>query len=312
METLQAIGWAMILNSIVHYFLMRNKGYEKFKRNMIVYAILTFVIIASSYPIWLGVDNYLVNGRGFSVWPNEFVANDYPTIGVYILTVLTGDLEPMFPFLATSFAGSMIGLCLAKPKVPKKLPRYLGFVTLGFFVLGGVFIPIGEVTGDPRLVFDFTWFRPNLPYFFILMGVWIGMVGLFLRLVEFRGKGEKFATSNVGKYFRRWGIIALTIYSLQIFALLPRWLLSFLLPSDQNLLIYLFPKYSEGYVLLVAMFMVLSYDLLIKLWAKINFKFTFEWFIVRLASRGSRYPVSQRLNTKRILDETEWINYTDT
>jgi hypothetical protein len=286
---------------------MRNKGYEKHKRNVIIYAILAFVIVASSYFVWSGVDSYLVNARGFSAWPNEFIANDHPSILTYILTILTGDLEPLFPFLATSFVGSIIGLVLAKPKVPKKFPRYLGYTTLFFFVLGGIILAIGEVTKDPLIQFDFTWFRPNLSYFLILMGIWVGLIALLLRLVEFRGRGEEFATSRFGRYFRLWGIIALSVFSLQIFSMLPKWLFSFLVP--ENLLIDKLPKGSEGYVILLSLMIVAAYDFMIRLWSKVNFKFSFEWFITRIASIGSGYPVSQRLNTKRILDDTEWINY---
>ncbi len=308
METLQAIGWCMIINGIIHYFLMRKKGYQKQKRNTIIYTVLAFIIIASSYFVWTGVDNYLINTKGFSAWPSEFVANDYPSITTYILTVLTGDLEPLFPFLAVSFIGSIIGLVLAKPKVPRKFPRYLGYSTLLFFVLGGIVLAVGEVTKDPLIQFDFTWFRPNLSYFLILIGIWIGLIALLLRLVEFRGKGEEFATSRAGRYFRLWGIIALTVFSLQIFSMLPKWLFSFLVP--ENLLLHkILPKGSEGYVILLTLMIVFVYDLMIRLWSKVNFKFSFEWFILKASSKGSGYPVSQRLNTKRIIDETEWINF---
>jgi hypothetical protein len=89
--------------------------------------------------------------------------------------------------------------------------------------------------------------------------------------------------------------------------MLPKWLFSFLVP--ENLLIDKLPKYSEGYVILLSLMIVAAYDLMIRLWSKVNFKFSFEWFILRASSKGSGYPISQRLNTKRILDETEWINY---
>lgn len=307
METLQAIGWCMIINGLIHYFLMRKKGYQKQKRNVIIYAILAFIIIASSFFVWTGVDNYLVNGRGFSNWPNEVVARTYPSITTYILTILTGDLEPLFPFLAVSFVGSIIGLALAQPKVPRKFPRYLGYSTLLFFVLGGIVLAIGEITKNPLIQFDFTWFRPNLSYFLILMGIWIGLIALLLRLVEFRGKGEEFATSKLGRYFRLWGIIALSVFSFQIFSMLPKWLFSFLVP--ENLLIDKLPKYNEGYVILLSLMIVAAYNLLIRLWSKVNFKFSFEWFILRVSSKGSGYSISERLNTKKILDETEWINF---
>jgi len=125
METLQAIAWCMIINAIVQYFMLRKKGYEKFKRNMIVYLILTFSIIVASFFMWKWVDNMdwktlLYEGKTL-VWPDEKVQAFNHSFKAYVFTVLAGDMEPLFPFLATSFAGSMIGLALAKPV--KRLPR---------------------------------------------------------------------------------------------------------------------------------------------------------------------------------------------
>ncbi|MHA1305168.1 MAG: hypothetical protein ACTSPI_15830, partial [Candidatus Heimdallarchaeaceae archaeon] len=305
METLQAIGWCMIVNAIVHYFLMRNQGYLKFKRNMVIYGASAAGVLGLSYPLWKLAE--LIYG---SRWPSESLARSYHNFSTYIWTVLTGDLEPLFPFLAVSFIGSMIGLALAMPKPPKRLPSYLGYASLGFLVLGGIFIVIGEATKDPFIRFDFTWSRPNLAYLMLLLFAWIGMVALFLNFVEYKGDPAKFANRKIVRTMRLWGTIALSVYSLQIYSLLPRWILSFLL-EDVDLVREKLPYGEAGYVLLIATFICYTYHLLIVLWSKVDFKYSFEWFIIRLASIGTG-TVSKRLDVDAIMNKTYWISFKDT
>jgi len=167
-------------------------------------------------------------------------------------------------------------------------------------------IAIGEVAHEPLLMFDLGWERPTLSYFLILMGMWIGVVSLLLWLVEYRGKGKQFAENRVIKYFRLWGMIALSIYVLQIYMLLPRWLFSFLV--DDNLLNEKLPYEKARYALLVAVLILLFFNYAIKLWSKVNFKYSFEWFIIRL-TKGKRKEVSPRLNVDIMMNGVDWTNY---
>ncbi len=46
MEALQIIGWCMIINGIIQFFLLRKRGGEKYLRNIIIYGVLTVIIFA--------------------------------------------------------------------------------------------------------------------------------------------------------------------------------------------------------------------------------------------------------------------------
>ncbi|MCE7738501.1 MAG: TM2 domain-containing protein [Candidatus Heimdallarchaeota archaeon] len=319
METLHTIGWCMIINGIIHYLLIRKNGFKKIKRNVLVYAILVLTVIVASPFIWNWVDNMnwggfynlnffseaSVDQRYFSSfrWPNGLDQAKIGTFKASFFTLLTGDLEPLFPFLATSFAGALIGTVLADDKPPKRLPFYGAMTSLGFISLGAILIVAG-------LPFDFTWFRPDLTYFLILMGTWIGVISLLLYKVEYRGDPKKFANRKIVSLMRLWGIIALSIYTLQIFSILPKWFASLLL-IDVNLVTerYPIPYGQETYVFLLCFYILFTYHLVVKLWSKINFKFSFEWLIIRFAALGSKQSVSQRLNVDAIMNKTTWINY---
>ncbi|MHA1367918.1 MAG: hypothetical protein ACTSP5_16140, partial [Candidatus Heimdallarchaeota archaeon] len=72
------------------------------------------------------------------------------------LTLLAGDMEPLFPYLATSFIGSMVGLCLARPKPHKRLPLIGVSLSLLMMILGGVFLALGFFTLGNRCGLLFT------------------------------------------------------------------------------------------------------------------------------------------------------------
>ena len=103
-----------------------------------------------------------------------------------------------------------------------------------------------------------------------------------------------------------WGIIALSIYTLQIFSILPKWFASLLL-IDVNLVTerYPIPYGQETYVFLLCFYILFTYHLVVKLWSKINFKFSFEWIITRFAALGSKQSVSQRLNVDAIMNKMD-------
>ena len=82
-------------------------------------------------------------------WPHEKIQFEVGTFKASFFTLIAGDLEPLFPFLATSFAGALIGTILAKEKPPKKLPFYGAMSSLGFIGIGAILIAAG-------LPFEFT------------------------------------------------------------------------------------------------------------------------------------------------------------
>jgi len=307
----------MIINGVIHYLLIRKNGFKKIKRNVLIYTILVVAVIVASPFIWNWVDNMnwggfynlnffsevSVDKRYFSSfsWPSERNQGNIGTFKASFFTLIAGDLEPLFPFLATSFAGALIGTVLANDKPPKRLPFYGAMTSLGFISLAAILIGAG-------LPFDFTWFRPMLTYFLILMGTWIGVICLLLYKVEYRGDSNKFANRKIVRTMRLWGIIALSIFTLQIFSLLPRWLASFLL-IDVNLVTDKLLYGQETYVLLLCFYILFTYHLIVKFWSKVNFKFSFEWLIIRFSSLGSKHGVSQRLNVDTMMNKTTWINY---
>ena len=315
MYTLQIIGYCMIITGVLHYVLIRNDGYLKFKRNLLVYGLLAIVIIVVSPFIHNWVDNlpweaptYIPPEVGLGdnyQWPSVHFQANNASFKAWILSLLAGDMEPLFPYLATSFSGAMVGLCLARPKPHKRLPLIGGGIALLLMTLGGVFMLLGFVTLGNN--------RPDTGNFLLMLGGQLGVVFLLLRLIEYRGRGEQFANRKIVKHFRLWGMISLSVYCLAIFELLPRWIIgttyNLLYSSETNLLHSSLFGYGEEYkAMLIAVAIILSFELVVYSWAKSNFKYSFEWFIIKLQGFSTKLS-SHRLNVELIMNNTHWENY---
>ena len=312
MHTLRIIGWCLIINSLVTYFLIRKKGYLKYIRNMIVYGVLAIVIIILSPFIhnfvdglhWLIPENPPPGISDNTKWPSVYFQTHNASVKAWICSLLAGDMEPLFPYLATSFAGSMIGLTLAKPKPVKRLPLIGGLSGLGIMGIGVIFFAFG--------FYNLSNGRPSIGNFLAILGSQIAVMMLLLWLIEYRGKGEKFANNPIIKHFRLWGMASLTIYCFQILEILPRWLLTLILkltPNPVNLLDSGIFGYAKEYLaILVAIFCIAFFEAGVFLWSQVNFRFSFEWLIVKLSTLGSK-QTSNRLNVNLILNEVDWISY---
>ncbi|MEA2071385.1 MAG: hypothetical protein U9O98_08855 [Asgard group archaeon] len=315
MGTLRIIAWALIINSILLYFLLRKNGYQKTKRNILVFGCLAIVILIITPFFHNWVDNMawtiptnlppLVDLGENPSWPNVDFQALNASFKSWILTIFAGDIEPFFPYLATGFIGAIIGLFLVNPQPPKKLP-YIGCgIGAAIIGVGGAFVAMGMVSLDST--------RPPLGNYFIMLGAQLITIFLFLWLIEFRGKGEKFATNPIVKHFRLWGIISLTIYTLQIYELLPRLIIgnitNWIFNTNYNMVAgSVFGVGGEYKAILFAFIVILFFELLIYLWSRINFLLSFEWSIISITNMFTDQK-SYRLNVQIMLNNINWVNY---
>jgi len=116
MYTLQIIGWSMMIGGFAHYLLTVRGGHRKRERNILVYVFLALLVIVASPLVHRWVDG--MPWRVPTTLPAEYTMGDHskwPSVHVqaanaswraWCFASLAGDLEPIFPYLATWFVGS--------------------------------------------------------------------------------------------------------------------------------------------------------------------------------------------------------------
>lgn len=315
MYTLRMIGWSTIVGGSVHYLLMLRGGHRRVRRNILIYLLLALLVIVLSPVVHAWVDGmpwqvpasppaeYALGDH--SGWPSVHVQAANASVRTWFFSLLAGDLEPLFPYLATWFVGAAIGLALLGAADRKRLLTVGGPAAGAILLLGIVVAAQGSWTiGNTR---------PGTGKYLLLLGGQLAAMLLLLWLVEFRGNPARFANRRFVRALRLWGMASLTIWSLEIFGLLPRTLFGLVynaISSQKvNVLHHGFlGKGQEPLAVVYGLVVVVSFHGLVVAWSKIDFKYSFEWFVIRIASVGSG-TVSRRLDVDSMMNYSHWASF---
>jgi uncharacterized membrane protein len=345
-ETIHTIAWCLIINGCVQGLLSLKGNWKNTKQLIITYALLAVAVVALTQPIWELV-KVIVPNYPFGAYPSGNTLY-LPWIGTEsfwvilrapFLNALSAPMEPLFPYLAVSFIGSIIGIILSKPKeeISKKFPRNMFLGGLAMFIggligIGYSLISIMNAQGfdaaiDFYMLFinhrawspDYVIFDPSLysipPFawvgqFLAVNGFSIMLLMFLLRAVEFRGKGKQFADNT--KFIRRFGIVAFSNYNNQ-------WIY-FVVFCITSSIIYFTP-----YALLpwygVFLTMILTYGiyyLILWLWEKAKYTGSLEWFIRTVTnnliparkdrfSKDAKWWQKGQVDVERSFYNADWI-----
>jgi len=332
METIHTIAWCVIINGIVQGLLSRNGGFKKTKRNILIYIILALFVILFTPFVWKFV-NIIIPGYPFAQYEGSFRIVQYPlegtsTFGDYILLFLlmplAGQPEPIFPFLAVSFMGSIIGIWITQDHPNQDFAKKGMLVSALMLIVGLIGTGIMIVSGTQNIgtFFNSTWNIPKLSswlwWFLFLTGCQIFVSIYSIRVIEFRGKAEPFARKT--KYFRQLGFIAFSIYNFQFIDVIPRAIVSIFPNIDA-----LHFKVSGLLTLIIMAGIFITWSIIIWLWEKVDYIGGMEWFIAVLSnlilpkSKNNKNYVEddkkkkkwwkiERLNAEKYLINVNWIN----
>jgi hypothetical protein len=299
-KALNVIGLCVIISSIVLYELYKDGGHLKVSRNIIVLSLLAVAVLvltpligdlirAYIYP-WWSTDDTSMQYR----WPPSSLGELALRL---ILIALNGYMEPLFPFLSTAFVGMIFGIVLSQENPDPKFPRYAmisGFVAI-FAGIGLVMLGLND---QPPINF-----RQEVPWFLISLGGQICSLSLLLWIVEFKGHVRSFKWFST--FWRRWGMMALSIYCLQIIDF-PLKIFIYLM-TDQTA--YVRESLSFSWSLIMTLLTILWIDLILRVWAKFDFKYSFEWIIVRLTTKAEGIK-SSRTQVDEVVYKVEPMVYT--
>ena len=338
-ETIHTIAWCVIINGIIQGLISIKGWWKKPKCQMLAYIVLIIIVLVSTKFIWSGIYNILKgdNGIGFpwgsyadeSVmhWPSLRTAGFSAVLVGIFVNPLAAPMEPIFPYLAVSFMGSIIGIAISQPKKAlfKGFTKTVLLTGLVMFITGAIGTVIelvnvmnnigfeGGITFYRFISFHRHWFPdafdtgaaalyPYSPYIssvawlwqtFVTNGFSIMLCMIIIFLVEFRGRGNSFAKRT--GYIRRYGVIAFSNYNNQWIYFIPILILGKVGLSKM--------LWAETFLAMLITFVL--YTIVLYLWGLVNYRFSFEWL---MKSIGYIILPIRRID---VLDEKKWYQKGD-
>jgi len=341
-ETIHTIAWCIIINGVIHAALSTREKYRDKNKLIRTYIYLAVAVLIVTPLVW-GLVNLII--PGFPAQLGTYYES-YPRIGtdpfgrfilVFFLQPLAGYPEPLFPYLAASFAGTIFGIFLTMHKEQRKTKPFtklalnigvimylIGLVgvignivavisTSGFDAGLDVYLHIldhrgwtSELRGTPFLGWYFQ--------FMLLNGFGILLIMSVIRLVELRGKAQAFGKRTL--FVRRFGFVAFTNYSMQFLYYIGMfitldWIFGGTYGRNVGLWGETFVTIIVGLSLMVTMML---------LWEKIRYAGSLESMIKQLnyflnparrkhlKERGIRWYRAGLLNVQGILRGAEYLN----
>jgi hypothetical protein len=313
-EAIHTIAWCVIINGLIQGILSRNGQWKNTARLIRIYIIIAIVMVVLTVPVWMGLSSLpFAQGYPWTVIsiPSGGTYNIYrPPIGTAdwwyilispVLAMMAAPMEPLFPYLAVSCVGSIIGIIMNQPKelIPKNFVKKLLKISLVIFVIGLIGVVFTVISVMDQAGFDMAvglyqqipyhrhWFPDNIEsdyahylnyfswlwQFMALNGFGIIFTMLVIYLVEFRGIGAKFANIKMVRFVRRFGFTAFTNYNNQWYFYIV-WIIVSLIFTGQRKVDLLW----EG-TLTVLVLSILLYHGIMLLWEKVGYIGSIEWMI---------------------------------
>ncbi|MCK4812900.1 MAG: hypothetical protein KAT14_03075 [Candidatus Marinimicrobia bacterium] len=341
-ETIHTIAWCIIINGVIHASLVHRKKYRDKNKLIEIYVILVVLVLLVTPLVW-GLVNLII--PDFPAQLGSYVES-YPRIGtdsfgrillVFFLQPLAGHPEPLFPYLAVSFIGTIFGIFLSMPKEQRKPQTFvkntlrIGMIMYLIGLIGlliNVFYIAGKFGFDAGLnlymdVWDHRGWTQNLlgvPFvgwyfqFMLLNGFSILLIMSVIRLVDMRGKSTVFG--NKTRFVRRFGFVAFTNYTIQFLYFIAMFIVLdwiFGIPYGRNVGLW-------GHTFVTIVIGISMFALLMLLWERIRFAGSLEWMIKQvnyflnparrkvLKERGVKWYQAGLLNVQRVIYNPEWLD----
>ena len=326
-ETLHTIAWAIIINGIVQGVISKYYDIKSQVKEIIrVYWILSIIVLILTPILWF-LTTLLIPGYPFDINPVTNMPYYRPVIGISsfgeillytFLNPIGAPIEPIFPYLTTSFVGSIMGLHLSNDKnqFDRSFLRTHFKIGLYSFIIGfiGVIFVLISILNErgidamlnqyQRLPYHRSWVSSQgapggwIWQYLALNGVSLMFVCFGIRIGEYRGNSKSLAKNT--QFIRRFGFIALTVYLTQWIYFIAH----FILTSLPN-----FTPYQRVYwpvswlILILALSM---FHLIMTRWEKVGYIGSLEWMISGIANRLAK--VKKQSSVSSTQNAVKWYN----
>lgn len=308
-EMIHTIGWCVILNGLIQGIISRKEQWKNSSHLIRTYLIIAAVMVGLTIPVWIGVSK-LVPGYPWLQSSTTGGQLYLPQIGVapigYLLVspflaALAAPMGPIFPYLAVSCIGSIIGIVMCQQ--PNRIPKHFvkkvlvaGLIAFTVGIIGVIFTMVGVMQAAGfkngiQLWLDLShfrgWFPDNIARsygvylsslswlwnFLALNGFAIVFAMLIIYLVDWRGYGSEFSRSKPVRFVRRFGFAAFSNYNNQWLYYIGWIGVSLLLTGERRI------KLDWNGTLLALVVSLVLYYVVMRGWEKIKYLGSIEWMM---------------------------------
>ena len=309
-QVIQSVGLAQIIIGFIYTScLKREMNPEKIKK-------ILWGVIISIFILTPGLLYGIRSIPGF--WPKPYVNwQSRPTwlnFIFFLLTIVGGKEQAIFPWHAMALIGSILALDLFGKDVSKKIRnKWLIIGSVMFFlglVLQIVFYLIANSLSDSaKMYFEygfgeiFGYSGPSTAYMLFVGGGEVLLTILTLWLVEGKNRGKQFAENTI--IARRTGIITLTVYALQPLTLVPIIMLERTFNLEPGL-----QQASIWQSLAIICICLMIWIPILYTWEQIKFVGSFDWLLSFILKRN-RTDALNRLQPEEVLYSVEPLGEKD-
>ncbi len=290
-DALAMISASGYLTCLVLWLIWRRGNFKNTKRSVKILLEFGGIILALSQPLW----NQL-----YPVFISALNKGGLYYIPALFLSFIAGTLHCLLPYGGYVAFGIILGIYIAEEKSIQEIKRFAKKVGFPLIILGIIFIIYHIFTVEDSLMSFFFKYKMIPPDLYLLnLGIMILWFSWFFEKLDYCSPEKHAKIARKTAVIRRFGIASLTLFVLESF-----WctLWSFIFHSKLG-------SYSGepdvvmtnfGLNLLFMLVVFGSWVVILKIWEKYNFKYSFEWFIVRISSKLRKQP-SERSDLTKIL-----------
>jgi hypothetical protein len=275
-----------MISAIVYVPLLKA---DKNPNQRVKFLIIVAVILFTATPFMVELSK---------LFPQFYDSWDNRSLGLNLLYVFLNPIfrrsTPFFPFATFSIIGTIIGCKISDGKISKSFLNKTFYSALILFGIGTIIVALKDFYGLGEMM--------------MVTGGSIFLMMMLLYLVDVEGNGKKVADKTV--FFRRFGLVTLTLWSLQWMISIPLLIINAIRNAIQgeNIPFLQSDIYNHGltgWEALGCMFVVIMmFYLILWGWEKANFKGSFEWLTTKALS-GGRSTAGERLDMTQSLYQVE-------
>jgi len=312
-ETLSNIGMSIMLTSCIFALVssqtvqkVANQRQTVIKIGLLGILAILFIFLSPAIQLWVDTISG-VNLQVGEAYMHDGFRNWFDYSNRWLLNTLAGRELPLFPNYSYFLVGSMIGVLLSQPTPSRKILLW-GFIC--GIILTGAGAAYWLFVDQFLVTFDVGFHIHPVGFVIFSIGLQTILIMSFLAANEFNPRllNERRLHRRLrnSRPFRRWGIMALTIFTFNMFEIVPRAIFDRILPNlgfrNGNL--------TLPWTLLLIATLLVMWEGIIRLWELAKFKGTMEWFFLRLFKMGHHYNQADPLDIKGTLYNVEAILFT--